>query len=470
MSDASARTHVLGKSADETVSAVSKFSVSGCAKSIAAIVGLILFFPFSLAVTLAAFVVKSFAFAMGGGPMASNGKTVMLSGGKMTKALQLARLFHRAGYRVVLCETDDYRFTGHRFSNSVDRFEIVPRCDVPNYADVLCEIAKQSSADFYVPVCSPYSSYFDSQAKHLLEQQCKVIHVSSEHIATLDNKFLFAEASKIAGLLVPQTVLITDVQQVLDFDFSSYRRPFILKSIAYDPVRRLDMTKLPMESADAMRRHLTTLPISESNPWILQEFIAGREFCTHSTVINGEVRVHVCCQSSAFQVNYDPVDEPLIEQWIETFCESLNPTGQLSFDFIQANDDGQFYAIECNPRTHSAITTFYANDDVADAWFSDQFSGKAVGPASGNRPTYWIAHEICRISAAVVRFDFLKAAERFRIVLHGKEAVFDWRDPMPFLMLHHYHVPALLINAAIAGRDWLRIDFNIGKLVRAGGD
>ena len=48
-------------------------------------------------------------------------RTVLVSGGKMTKALQLARSFHRAGHRVVLVESRKYRFTGHRFSRAVDR-------------------------------------------------------------------------------------------------------------------------------------------------------------------------------------------------------------------------------------------------------------------------------------------------------------------------------------------------------------
>ncbi len=46
----------------------------------------------------------------------------------------------------------------------------------------------------------------------------------------------------------------------------------------------------------------------------------------------------------------------------------------------------------------------------------------------------------------------------------------DARDPLPFLMLHHWHIPLLLLRALATGRDWLRIDFNIGKLVQAGGD
>lgn len=469
MSDASISGSTVSDAAGERTT-TSAFSATGCLKSVSTILILTLLLPITTGATCLSLIAGLLRITGDSKSVGRNGKSVMLTGGKMTKALQLARLFHRSGYRVVFCETAEYRFTAHRFSNSVDRFEIVPRPGDADYANVLCEIAQRESIDFFVPVSSPVSSLFDSQAKVQLEQHCRVIHVSAEHIETLDNKFLFAQSATEVDLPVPMTVRITDPQQVIDFDFNSGSRPFILKSIAYDPVRRLDLRKLPMESLDDTKRYLATLPISESNPWILQEFIQGQEFCTHSTVIDGDVRVHVCCQSSAFQVNYDPIEIPSITQWIDRFCQHLKPTGQLSFDFIKADDDGRFYAIECNPRTHSAITAFYANENFAEAWFDDQWCHDAITPNPRSRPTYWMAHEFYRIANSILRLDFATIINRLKIIAVGKEAVFDVRDPLPFLMLHHFHVPQLLIKAAVRGHDWVRIDFNIGKLVRAGGD
>ena len=52
----------------------------------------------------------------------------------------------------------------------------------------------------------------------------------------------------------------------------------------------------------------------------------------------------------------------------------------------------------------------------------------------------------------------------------GKDAIFDWSDPLPFLMAHHVHIPWLLIQNLLQRKDWLRIDFNIGKLIEPGGD
>jgi hypothetical protein len=57
-----------------------------------------------------------------------------------------------------------------------------------------------------------------------------------------------------------------------------------------------------------------------------------------------------------------------------------------------------------------------------------------------------------------------------RTIARGKDAIFDWNDPLPFLMVHHAHIPWLLIQNLLHGKDWVRIDFNIGKLVEPAGD
>ena len=135
-----------------------------------------------------------------------------------------------------------------------------------------------------------------------------MFHFDAEVTKMLDDKFAFAQTARSLGLSVPKSFLITDPQQVLDFDFSNEKRKYILKSIPYDSVRRLDLTKLPCDTPEQTAAFVKDLPISESKPWILQEFIPGKEYCTHSTVRDGELRMHCCCESSAFQVNYENIE------------------------------------------------------------------------------------------------------------------------------------------------------------------
>ena len=390
-------------------------------------------------------------------------RTVLVSGGKMTKALQLCRSFHRAGHRVVLVEQEKYRLTGHRFSRCVDAFHTVPRPQDPGYAQALLDIVRAEGVDLYVPVCSPVASWYDSVAAELLAPWCEVLHGDPDTVARLDDKASFAEMAAQAGLEAPITHRITAADQVAPL-LTGADRPFILKSIAYDPVHRLDLTLLPLATAEQTAAFAAARPISVDNPWILQEFVDGEELCTHSTLRGGELTVHICCRSSAFQVNYEGLDRPEVEQWVRTFAKAHDLTGQVSLDFLQ-EPGGRLLAIECNPRTHSAITTLHDHPGLAAAYLEDRLGQPVVEPLPGSRPTYWAYHE---------GWNALRhpgtAPEVLRTVLRGKEAIFDWRDPLPFLLVPHLQIAGLLWQSLLHGKEWIRVDVNIGKLVEPAGD
>ena len=267
----------------------------------------------------------------------SSPKTILISGGKMTKALQLARSFKQAGHRVILVEAHKYWLTGHRYSWAIDRFYTVPNPDHPDYPQALLSIVQKEKVDVYVPVCSPVASYYDAVVQSILAPHCSVMHVNVETLQRLDDKYTFAAAAESFGLRVPKSYLITDPQQVIDFDFTGTARKFIIKSIPYDSVRRLDLTKLPCETIAETAAFVNALPISKQKPWIMQEYIPGQEYCTHSTVREGHLQLHCCCESSAFQVNYASACQPEIEAWIRTFAKRLNLTGQVSFDYIRSH-------------------------------------------------------------------------------------------------------------------------------------
>ncbi|MCW2553043.1 MAG: hypothetical protein JWR78_2824 [Mycobacterium sp.] len=397
-------------------------------------------------------------------PLAHRGiaarRTILISGGKMTKALQLARSFHSAGHRVVLVESAKYRYTGHRFSRAVDAFHCVPEPTAPGYAAALRDIALLERADVFVPVSSPAASVHDARAREMLDDVCEVLHVDAHTVELLDDKEKFSWIAAALGLRVPDFRRITDAQQVIDFDIPD-GRSYILKRIAYNPVGRMDLTRLSSATPQRNAAFARSLSISEADPWILQEFIEGQEYCTHGTVRNGWLQVYGCCESSAFQINYESVDKPEIHSWVEQFVGNLDITGQVSFDFIEA-DDGHAYAIECNPRTHSAITMFHDHPQVAAAYLDD--GHPLITPRTGPRPTYWIYHEVWRLLTEADR------VRRLRTILRGKDAIFTWWDPLPYLMVHHLQIPSLLLVNLRDRRGWTRIDFNIGKLVEPGGD
>ena len=87
-----------------------------------------------------------------------------------------------------------------------------------------------------------------------------------------------------------------------------------------------------------------------------------------------------------------------------------------------------------------------------------------VRPTPGSRPTYWLYHELWRLLRDP------DPTQTLRRIARGKEAIFAWDDPLPFLLVHHLQIPALLFANLRRGGAWHKIDFNIGKLVEPGGD
>lgn len=436
-------------------------------KTLATLLLLFLVFPINLIIVFISLIGNLIIRPFQKKNIAPNPKNILLTGGKMTKSLQLARSFHSAGHKVFMVETDKYWLSGHQFSYAVTKFLTVPapEKDADGYLQGLLDIVKNENIDVFIPVSSPVASYYDSLAKPILSPHCQVFHFDAEMTKILDDKFSLCEQAQALGLTAPKAYLITSPEQILNFDFTQDDNPYLLKSIKYDSVTRLDMTKLPFVG---MENYIKNLPISPERPWVMQEFITGQEYCTHSSVSNGEIRLHCCSQSSPFQVNYQQVDNPQILAWVKHFVKELNLTGQISFDFIQTAD-GKVYPIECNPRTHTAITMFYNHPGLADAYLqpSEKENQTHIEPLPDSKPTYWLYHELWRLTG-IRSWTELKVW--LNKITQGKDAIFTQDDPLPFLMVHHWQITLLLLQNLAQLRGWVKIDFNIGKLVEIGGD
>ena len=390
-----------------------------------------------------------------------SGRTILLTGGKMTKCLQLARLFHANGDKVIVAETPLYKYCGTRFSNAVDSYFKIPKIkgNGTGYCDALIGIAKIKEVDIFIPVASPKSAQFDAIAKPNFPEKVKVFHFDENIVKQLDDKHRFINMAKDFGLSVLESHHFESTEKLLAHPFSKGKK-YILKKIDYDPIYRLDLRTLPHEGWE---ERIKALPISKNDPWVLQEFIEGKEICTHTTTQNGNMDMYICSDSSPFQVNYKMLNLPKVEQWVSSFVKQLNATGQISFDFIIKHD--VVYPIECNPRTHSAITLFHNQPEAANAYYEN--NNTSFEPDENAGHTYWLYHELYRLvsSKDLKEFQFI-----IKRIWSGKEAVFSWNDPWPFWFNNHISIPYQIIKNLKKNLPWSHIDFNIGKLVVPGGD
>ena len=128
-----------------------------------------LLFPFNLCFTLLTILFSNLTDLVQRKPAQPernpHGKRILISGGMMTKALQLSRAFHRAGHHVILVDDSINWLTGHRWSKSVERFYVVPspEKDPAAYIGTLANIVQREKIDMFVPVTGPYHAHIDAQ-------------------------------------------------------------------------------------------------------------------------------------------------------------------------------------------------------------------------------------------------------------------------------------------------------------------
>merc|ERR1711967_206151 len=81
---------------------------------------------------------------------------------------------------------------------------------------------------------------------------------------------------------------------------------------------------------------------------------------------------------------------------------------------------------------------------------------------------YWIMDQI------FLMLGFWKPKNCFKLSLaemaKGGDAILCGDDPMPFLAMYLIQIPSLLVMELLAGTEWLKIDFCIGKIVKESGD
>ena len=370
----------------------------------------------------------------------SSKRTVLITGMSMNKALSLSRAFHADGHVVIGADTSPLAFG--RVSNTIKHFHVLPdpaSSGPASYISSLIHIILKEDIDFWVSCSGVSDEVIDGQARDIIlrKTSCKCVQFSSALTEHLHEKDRFVKLCKQLGLAaaVPETYAVQSrdsVHKVLHASqsptkpsFSSSPPPpssptlpsssslkqlhqsrrqkkhYILKSTGVNDSTRSDMTLLPRRTPSQTYDHVAALRISKNEPYILQQFVQGKEYCTHSLVVRGEIKAFVACPSSDMLMHYIPIssDDPIRRAMLaftKHFAARLQDqmvqegengegkgtedlTGHLSFDFLVSTTslpDGfsisyNIKCIECNPRPHTAVALFRGREqELARAYLS----------------------------------------------------------------------------------------------------
>lgn len=403
-------------------------------------------------------------------------RTVLVSGLAHTKGLHIAKTLGKAGHRVILADLEEFGCSAAQWSCFISKFYTVPDLNSLDgnkaYIKGMIDVAKTEKIDWYIPVSHTKTALSDSIIKQRLAEvnpQIKCLTFDDPKLtAILDDKLLFLEECHNLNLRVPyfkKVHSLVEVREVVKNGlFLNSKSHYFLKPLKPYSKDRLNFTPIPSNSTE-FEKYLANYEskLNCDNPYLVHMFVKGKEFAANAIVSKGNLQAFHVCPCSPMQIDYDVTKHPEIKKWVEEFCKAKKITGCICFDFLEDDDSGEVYCIECNPRLHSCVVSYQMKPNLEAAirgTMEDQFQLPTPSelPAS-SKHVYWLYNEIAKVILVQQGI-----GEFIYTLMNGSDAVFDASDPWPFFMLNHYQMPVMLLKAFITGKRWTIINYCLGQL------
>lgn len=283
-------------------------------------------------------------------------------------------------------------------------------------------------------------------------KETTVLCTSYEKLDELHNKWRFNKKLESLEFDAPKSYLIHSQEEL---DKLPLTVPYILKpsySRAALCIQKVT-SKIPPK-----------VKINPRNPLVAQEWLHGKKYCSYSIAHQGKLAAHAVYPVE-FSIegnsclNFEAIDHPKIQSWIETFVEKEEFTGQIAFDFIE-DESGKLFAIECNPRGTSGINLFQEKDNFPEAFFNLQTS--LITPEIGYSKKLgwgmllygWRTRQL---------FKFMK---KFIMV---EDVIFSTKDLKPFfhqpILFFVYLFRSLKLRERLPAMFTFDIDWNGGEII-----
>lgn len=346
-------------------------------------------------------------------------QTVLLTLGRLPKALALARALHAAGCRVIIA--DPFRWHLCRPSRAVAASYRVtaPNTDRHAYQRELADIIRRESVTTVFPV--------SEEALHVaciaeaLPSNIRLYCPDFDTLLRLHDKLAFAVLAQSQGLPVPPTFTAASApgRELCSATPTIAKPSHACSGIG---IQRLKQGQQPTGDAPDLlvQRYIEGDPIST-----LSLLRGGREV--------GRSRYRGTVFAGTVAVCFERVDaHAAIDAWLDAFFKA-NPidTGFIAFDFI-VDADGCAWAIECNPRVTSGIHFFDSAALGATLTADDGAPAENVAAATQLR-FQWAYSTLTEAYRAF--FQPSEFRRRLREMRRARDVVWSTADPMPFLLM-----------------------------------
>lgn len=381
--------------------------------------------------------------------LARHKRCVLISGGSTVQAVHLARNFHKAGARVIVCEIEGL-FSLARFSIACSKFYTVPRPSLNNameYIKALKNIVEKEKATYYIPVSSTSPAYYDALAKiHLETLGCECFVPCASEVTALDDPLELLKRCQSAGLTTPVYFVLKSVDDALLLYETGALRSDRHMMLAAGPAGLRDRIKLALPPSAQEFQNIRH-DISDKKPWVVIRDPGGPHYITCTTVKNSKVVANVICRVDEAK-GLIPETRNDIQQWLELFFARsfslMTISGHLSFRLV-ASENNEIFPIGCRVGVglpYVCLTSVHPRL----VWRPCRhFSRQSSGPLLVGEPCQ--SKEKAFPSALKQAAD--KATNFFGSVLNKREALFVYWDPLPYCAYYHLQLPFIRIAGAL---------------------
>lgn len=300
-------------------------------------------------------------------------RRVLFTGGRSPATLALLRLFAQAGYHCEVAESLQPNLAGASRFCAANHTVAPPRQQTAGFVADLCRLVRERQLELLIPTCE--ETFYVARHKREIEAAgCRVLTASIDVLTNLHSKYQFNQLLRALKLPVPATERVSSLARlesllpewgevVLKPEFSRFASAVLIKP---------DLAQIRQQV------HPT-----ETEAWVLQEFLPGRQYCSYSVAHHGRLQAHsvyptMYSMGPGATIYFESVDVPEIEATVRKLVESLDYSGQISFDFIHSRD--QYFPIECNPRTTTGTFLFAAGDGLPEAFHPDLAENRLIRP------------------------------------------------------------------------------------------
>ncbi|MEO1204145.1 MAG: ATP-grasp domain-containing protein, partial [Pseudomonadota bacterium] len=245
---------------------------------------------------------------------------MLLTLGRLPVALDLARGFDAAGWRVIVAEPFGMHLC--RMSRSVHSSVTVPAPvhDPRRYRDALLDVVDRYEVDLIVPVSE--ETVFVAALGSELDGSTRLFSAAEAEVHRLHDKFDFIRFAASLDLPVPATWRAGD-DESLDM---TRRQAFVVKprnACSGVDIRYYGAGELPTDVEDC----------------VVQERLDGRLLSSFTIASAGKVMITSIYEAVVLDgsvgVCFERVDDAsAVDDWINAFVTANGHTGFISFDFI----------------------------------------------------------------------------------------------------------------------------------------